>query len=134
MAGSLIPIMKWGWLSAALPPPLPATDLHLTFKLTSNEFIFLLFTWLVVPGEGTPLFLVDNYIVAEICFQLLTSLTGCTQTVWLLPRGLPVWLLPPPSKPHFLVGLVPTQYGLWKLLKSGIKACQSEKVDGALPQ
>lgn len=36
---------------------LPIADLCLTFKLTSNAFIFLLLTWMAVPGEGTPVFL-----------------------------------------------------------------------------
>lgn len=39
------------------PSPAPTTDLRLTFKLTENEFIFLIFSWMSVPGGGTPLFL-----------------------------------------------------------------------------
>lgn len=51
-------------------PQSPLADLHLTFKLTSNEFIFLLLTWMVVPGERTLSSRVGNYIVVVICFRL----------------------------------------------------------------
>lgn len=53
-------------------PPSPV-DLHLTFKLTSNEFIFLLFMWMAVPWEGTLFSWVDNYIVAFNCTALGVS-------------------------------------------------------------